>query len=402
MNFVLRNARLLTLEGPATPRRGADLGQLGVVPRGDLFVRDGVIAAVGPGLAVPAGTTELDAAGRVVMPGFVDCHTHLCWAGDRLDEWEMKLAGRSYLEILQAGGGIHASVRGVRATPAAELARLTRGRLDRVLRTGTTTVEVKSGYGLDAATELKMLHAIASAGRDWPGQVVPTALIAHAAEGDEAAFVERTLAETLPAVSRDFPGVTIDAFCEQGAWPRPAVERLFHAARAAGHPLRVHADQFNRLGMLEAAIALGARSVDHLEATSPEGLARLAASGTFGVILPVTGFHTDGRYANARALVDAGGALAVATNWNPGSAPSGAMPFALALAVRHNRLTVAEAIAAATINPALLLGLTDRGRLAPGCRADLLLLHHTDERQLAHEVGDNPVARVWVAGWPVA
>lgn len=398
MPLLIRNGRVLTLANGPAPRRGAALGDLGVLPRADVLVEGGEIAAVGPDLRAPANAEILPAEGRVVMPAFVDCHTHACWAGDRLDEWEEKLRGASYLEILARGDGILSTVRAVRSVTEAELARLTRKRLDAMLRAGTATVEVKSGYGLSTEAELKMLRAIRRAAEGWPGTVVATALLGHAVEGDPEAFVARTIDETLPAVSREFPGIAVDAFCEQNAWPRDACVRLFARARALGHPIRVHADQFNSLGMISAAVELGARSVDHLEAARDSEFAELAGSSTFGVILPATGFHTDDRYARARALVDAGGALALATNCNPGSAPTYAIPFAIALAVRFCGLTAAEAIAAATINAAALLGFDDRGIIAPGRRADILVLRHHDERLLAYEIGDNPVEHVICGG----
>jgi imidazolonepropionase len=403
MSVLIRNARVLTLATGPVPRRGAALGDTGVLPEADVLLRDGRIAAVGPAVTAQPGTEIVDADGRVLMPGFVDCHTHACWAGDRLDEWDMKRRGIPYLEILARGGGILSTVRAVRAAAEDDLVRLTRARLDTMLREGTTTVEVKSGYGLSPGAELKMLRAIRRAAEGWAGTVVPTALLGHAFEGDAEAFFSRTLAETLPAVSREFPGITVDAFCEEGAWPLPACERLFVRARAGGHPFRVHADQFHSLGMTPVAVRLGARSVDHLEATTDDDLATLAAAAeTFGVILPATGFHTDGRYARARAFVDRGGALALATNCNPGSAPTHSMPFAIALACRFCGLTPAEAISAATVNAAALLGLRDRGTIAVGQRADLVLLRHRDERLLGYEVGGNPVDLVLCAGRVVA
>lgn len=362
------------------------------VESADVLVLRDRIARVGPDIQEHADRV-IEASGRVLIPAFIDCHTHACWAGDRLDEWEMKRRGVAYLDILKAGGGIMSTVRAVRAASQQELASGLLARLDVMLREGTTTVEVKSGYGLSTADELKMLRAIRDAAARWPGTVVPTALLGHAIDGDPPAFVERTISETLPAVSAEFPGITIDAFCESGAWSTADTVRLFDRARELGHTIRVHADQFNPLGMLNEAIRLGAASVDHLEASTSEGLAALAASDSIGVGLPVCGFHVDGRYANLRALIDAGGAAAIATNVNPGSAPCSSMPMAIALAVRHCGLTVPEAIAACTVNAAAVLGLRDRGFIAaaPSARADLVLLRHTDVRQLAYEFGGNPV-----------
>jgi imidazolonepropionase len=397
MTLHIRNARILTLAGPPGPRRGKALGDPGIIPSGEVLVTNGLVSAVGAKVDAPAGADTIDANGRVLMPGFVDCHTHACWAGDRLDEWEQRLRGVPYLEILRNGGGIHATVAAVRASTQKQLAAALRDRLALMLRGGTTTVEVKSGYGLNTENEMKMLRAIRRAAGEWAGTVVPTALLGHAVEGDPDEFARGVLKDMLPEVSREFPDITIDAFCEKGAWSPEACVKLFEKARKH-HPLRIHADQFNSLGMIPEAIRLHARSVDHLEASTKNDLIALAGSETFGVILPCTGFHTDQRYARAGFFVDRGGALALATNCNPGSAPVHSMPFAMALAVRHCGLTPAEAIAAGTVNAARLLGFHDRGTIEPGRRADLILLRHRDERELVHETGDNPVDLVLCAG----
>lgn len=400
------NARVVTPPGPG-PHRGAAANRLRVFDRADLLVRHGRIEAIEPAGSLGAKGIDrvTDARGRVLMPSFVDAHTHACWAGDRLDEWTKKLAGATYLELLAAGGGIMSTVRSVRGATELDLARALRDRLTRMLLAGTTTVEVKSGYGLSTRDELKMLRAIRAASADFPGSVVATALIAHAIDADHPsrdAFVEATIAETLDAVHAEFPGVALDAYCEKGAWSLDECARLFERGAALGHPFRVHADQFNALGMTRWAVERGARSVDHLEASTPDELSLLARSETFGVVLPCAGFHTDGRYANGRAFLDAGGALVIATNCNPGSAPTHSMPMAIALAARFNGITPAEAVTACTANGAALLGFDDRGHLTPGARADLVLLCHTDERALAFEFGDNPVDVVCVGGAIIA
>jgi len=411
MPILIRNARVLTLEAGDIPRRGLNLGLLAASDATDVLIDDGRFVAIVPALLrddprsptfIPKGMEEeidlVEAGGRVLMPGFVDAHTHALWAGDRLDEFEALQAGTPYLEILERGGGIMATVRAVRETGERKLARMLRERIETMLLEGTTTIEVKSGYGLATEHELKMLRAIHKVGRDFPGTVVATALLGHAIDPEQPDFVRTTIEETLPAVHAEFPGITIDGYCEQGAWSVEETRRLFEKALDLGHPVRVHADQFNSLGMVDAAIELGARSVDHLEATPEDALARLAESSTFGVFLPCTGFHVDGRYANARAFVDGGGAAVLATNCNPGSAPTSSMPLAIALGVRKLGLTAAEAIAACTVNAAKLLGFDDRGVIAPGARADCVLLRHTDERMLGFELGGDPVDLVIADG----
>lgn len=398
MPILIRNARILTLAGTPGPRRGAALGRLGIIADGDVLIAKGKILGVGRSLEQPKGATVIEAAGRVLMPGFVDCHTHACFAGSRIDEWELRRHGVPYLEILAKGGGIHSTVNAVRLAPEDELVSLLRSRLAAMLREGTTSVEIKSGYGLSTEAEMKMLRAIRKAAREWAGTVVPTALLGHAFEGDHDVFVARTIEETLPAISSEFMGVTVDAYCEKNAWSLEACERLFEAAKDLGHPVRVHSDQFNSMGMVQAAVRLGAGSVDHLEASTDADLDLLASSESFGVILPCTGFHTDGRYARGRAFADRGGAICLATNFNPGSSPTHSVPMAIALAVRECGLTPAEAIVASTVNAAALLGINDRGTIEPGKRADLVLLRHRDERALAYEFGGNPVDLVICAG----
>jgi imidazolonepropionase len=398
--IFIRNARVLTLAGNPGARRGAAMRELGVMEATDVYIAGTRIAVVGQDLTYPPDGEIIDAGGRVLMPSFIDCHTHLCFAGSRLDEWEQKLSGVAYLDILSAGGGIMSTVRATRATSQAKLEELLLERLELLLSEGTTSVEIKSGYGLSTDDELKMLRAIAGAAKKWAGTIVPTALIGHAIDPDVPAptFVHETICETLPAIHSAFPGIAIDAFCEKNAWSVDDCVRLFMQAAELGHPIRVHADQFNSLGMVPNAIKLGARTIDHLEASTPEDLKAIAASNTTGVVLPACGFHLDGRYANGRALIDAGGALALATNCNPGSAPCYSMPMAIALGVRHCGLTPAEAIVAATTNAANVLNLHDRGTVEQGKRADLVLLRHKDERSLAYEFGGSCVDVVIARG----
>jgi imidazolonepropionase len=261
---------------------------------------------------------------------------------------------------------------------------------------GTGAVEIKSGYGLNTDTELKMLRAIHAATRQTGQTLVGTFLGAHAIDPDNPKFVEQTINETLPAVVAEFPEITVDAFCEELAWNLDDTRRLFENARDLGCPIRVHADQFHSLGITRLAVEMGAVSVDHLETITPKDLRHLCQSETVGVVLPCAGFHLNDRYAPARALIDGGGAIALATNFNPGSAPTPSMPFVIALACRKLRMTPAEAITACTWNSACVLRLQDKmGSIEVGKRADVQLLDATDERELGYEIaGAGPLVVV--------
>lgn len=421
---LIRNARVLTMlcPGETLPsaglgRRGTDRDVLGVIERGDVLVEGGLIRQVArsgePFAETRTGQMadmEIDARGRVLMPGFVDCHTHSCWGGGamaRVGEWEKKLAGQSYQQIAAAGGGIMSSVRATREATLGELACDLIGRADRMLAMGSTTIEVKTGYGLALEHELKMLEAIMQACAYTMSTLVPTALLGHAIDPDAgsiARFVDETIERTLPSVAEAAKTVhgiarlTVDAFCEGGAWSVEDTVRLLSAAQGLGLPIRVHADQFTSMGMVGHAVRMGARSVDHLEASTDEDLRVLAGSRVFGVGLPICGLHLDGRFARLGELARLGGRVCIATNFNPGSAPCPSMPLTIAIAVRECGLTVEQALVAATLNPATLLGYGDRGFIAPGARADLILLHESDERVLAYEMGDNPVEMVLGGG----
>ncbi len=399
MSIAIINARILTLEsfGRSEPRRKAEMRNLGVIERGWMRCEGNRITAVQSGdYPGPFEGQVIDANGNVLLPAFVDCHTHACWAGDRFNEFEMSLQGASYLDILKAGGGIMSTVRAVRAASEDELASNLLRRLGGMASPVSGTLEVKSGYGLDTENELKMLRAIHQASRMTLQVVTGTFLGAHAIDPDNPRCVEQIIDETLPAVVSEFPGITCDAFCEQGAWSLEDCRRLFEYARELGCPIRVHTDQFNSLGMTRLAIELGAVSVDHLEAITPKDLEHLAHSKTIAVCLPCAGFHLDGRYAPARALIDAGAAVAIASNCNPGSAPTPSMAFIVALACRKLRMTPAEAITAATFNAACVMGLQDStGSIEVGKRADMQLIDATDEREIGFELaGPGPLAVV--------
>lgn len=424
MSLLIHNARILTLAEGAVPRRGAEARNLSVIEKGFLWA-DGDTHSYGEGgpppeamepsdsppsydeAGYPNTHTIIDAGGRVVMPAFVDAHTHACWAGDRLDEWDMKRAGASYLDILNAGGGIMSTVRATRAASDEELRLSLYKRARDMLAAGTCWTEVKSGYGLTREPELRMLRAISEV-RECMNpfmHITPTALLGHALDPDVPNFVDRTIHETLPAVIERFGSdFDVDAYCEVGAWSVDDCRRLFEAAIEEGCGFRVHADQFNSLGMTPLAVEMGARSVDHLEASTEHDLKALAESETFGVMLPVCGFQLDDRYANGRQFMDMGGALVIASNFNPGSASCYSMPFVISLAVRKLGLTIEEAITACTINAAQLLNpdesnvvsrINPYGHLTPiGVGHDFIMLRHTDERMLAYEFGGDPVQLV--------
>lgn len=392
--ILIKNARILTLQCGEHPRRGPEHADLAVIPNGSILIQDRTIQEVSEHQIDDPTAITIDAAGRVVMPAFIDAHTHLCWAGDRLDEWELKQNGATYLEILQAGGGIMSTVRAVREATVDELTQDLLVRLNAMLREGTTACEIKSGYGLTTIDELKMLDAINAASKLWPGRISQTACIGHMIDPETPDFVDMTINETLKAVHDKYPDATIDAYTETGSWDVEQTVRLFRAAKSLGHPLRIHADQFNSLGMLDEAIKLDALSVDHLEATTPEALKKLAHSNTMGVMLPCSGFHVDARYADGRSFIDHGGSLVIATNANPGSAPCLSMPMAIALAVRNLGITTAEAITACTSNAANLLEHKTLGSFQEGQAADMVMLRHRDERQLGYEFGGSHVDMV--------
>jgi imidazolonepropionase len=397
-------SQLLTLSGG--PQRGRDLGRLNLIPGGAVLIRDGLIAAVGDTRELRAAYPEepaLDARGRAVLPGFVDPHTHAIWAGDRAAEFELRLQGKTYLEILGAGGGILSTVRATRAASMEQLCAETRPRLQAMFAYGVTTAEVKTGYGLETTTELRMLAALLQLDAEGPLEIVPTFLGAHAIapefKGDPEGYTDLICTAMLPAVrtacqSRPLPFV--DVFCETGAFTLAQSRRILETAQSLGFPLKIHADEFDNLGGASLAAELGAVSADHLVKTSAADVAALASGDTVAVGLPCTPFGlADPAYTPARAILDAGGLLALATDLNPGTAWCENMQFAIALACRYMKLTPAQAIAAATINAAAAIGRASQlGSIEPGKQADLLLLSVPDYRHLGYRFGANLVHTV--------
>lgn len=401
-------SQLLTLAGG--PQRGSLLGSLDILEDGAVLVKDGLIAAVGPSselrAAFPA-EPALDASGRVVMPGFVDPHTHLVWAGDRAAEFELCLQGKSYLEIMAAGGGIVSTVRATRQASPDDLLAQTRARAQRMLRHGTTTAEAKTGYGLETAAELRQLEALLRLDAEGPLEIIPTFLGAHAIpaefRGDPQGYTDLVCREMLPAAlvwwkaNAPWRGLPfVDVFCETGAFSLEQSRAILETARDLGFPLKIHADEFDNLGGAGMAAGLGSVSADHLVKTSPEEIHMLAQSGTVAVALPCTPFGlAEPHYTPAHAILEADGLLAIATDLNPGTAWCESMQFAIALACRYLRLTPAQAIAAATINAAAAVGLQARiGSLEAGKQADLIILSVPDYRHLGYRFGGNLVDNV--------
>jgi imidazolonepropionase len=390
-------AQVATPAGTQAPLRGAALGEVEVIEDAYVLFDGATIVSVGRmrDLArLDVEAVELDGRGCCALPGLVDCHTHAAFGGDRVEEFALRARGAGYEELHAAGGGILSTVRATRALDAASL----RARVERhrawMLAAGTTTFEAKSGYGLDRDTELACLEAIRAAGG------IPTWLGAHAVPpefGSGEDYLEFALAEVLPAAAR--VAEAADVFLERGAFDVDQARQYLLACREAGLGLRLHGDQFTELGAIPLAIELGARSVDHLEATGASGVAALAASDVTGVLLPASALFLGRPMPPARALVDAGAAVALATDFNPGSAFCESLPLVCALACTQLRLGPAEALAACTVNAAHVLGRGDRiGRLAPGYRADAILLDAPDWRYLAYHLGHDHVAVVLSGG----
>jgi imidazolonepropionase len=396
--LLVRNlAQLATPAGSDAPLRGRALGEVEVVSDAYLLCEDGRVTTVGRmrDLEPPEGDVEeIDGRGRCAIPGLVDCHTHACFAGDRVEEFALRAAGASYEELHAAGGGILSTVRATRGATEGELVEVVRQHGGWMLEHGTTTFEAKSGYGLDRETELASLRAIRAAGG------LPTWLGAHAVPPEFASaddYLDYALSEVLPDAAR--VAEAVDVFLEQGAFDVAQARRYLEACREAGLELRLHGDQFTEMGAIPLALELGARSVDHLEATGPDGVRALAASAVAGVLLPASALFLGRPMPPARALIDAGAAVALATDFNPGSAFCESLPLVCSLACTQLRMSPAEALAACTVNAAHVLGLAGRkGRLAPGFDADFVLLDAPDWRYLAYHLGGTVVAETVLAG----
>lgn len=392
-------AELLTLAGTNDrPRTGVALRDLGVVTDGAIAAADGQLVAVGPtsqvrdSIRLESGATIIDASGHVVLPGFVDPHTHVIFAGSRADEFEARLRGATYLEIAAAGGGILRTVAATRAADEDTLVRLGALRLTRMLRCGTTTVEAKSGYGLSVEGELKQLRVAHRLSASHEVDLVPTVLAAHAVPpefaGDPDAYVDLVTQEILPAVAEEDLAEFCDAFCDEGAFTIEQGRAALEAGAALGMTPKLHADEFGDRGGAQLAADLEAVSADHLLHAAETGLAAMARTGTMAVLLPGTALYLGLPYASARRMIELGVPVALGTDFNPGSSPAWSMPATIGLACTGMKMLPAETIVAATINAAWAIGMEEEvGSLTAGKAADLLLFEVTDYREIAMAAG---------------
>ena len=399
-------SQLLTLGGG--PQRGGALGHLGIIEDGAIAIVGGRIQAVGESDEL-RGAFEAEetihAVGRVVMPGFVDPHTHLIWAGDRAEEFEARATGATYMEILARGGGILSTVQRTRETETSALMMQAQQRLNRMLRHGTTSAEAKTGYGLELDTELRMLDAILRLDDQGPIELAPTFLPAHAvpSEHEPDAYIDSICNEMLPGLvewwgekSSEIPYPYVDVFCEEGAFDLAQSRRVLSTAQDLGFPLKIHADEFASLGGVALAVELGATSADHLVHTPADEIKSLGESETIAIALPATPFGLgEPEYTPAKEILEADGLLALATDLNPGTAWCESMQFVIALATRYMGLSPAQAIAACTINAAAAVSREEViGSLEPGKQADLLILEVDSYRHLGYRFGTNLVQRV--------
>jgi imidazolonepropionase len=405
--LIVNISQLVTLAGPARPRLGTELRDLATIQDGAMLVNDGRIVAVGTRSEIEphAGDAEaIDAGGRLVTPGFVDAHTHLVFAGNRADEFEKRCAGITYQEISAQDGGIRSTVRKTRAAMEDQLFAAASHHAQWFLHGGTTTIEAKSGYGLTVEDELKILRVIRRIGQSTPLRAVPTFLGAHEIpeefHGRADDYVRLVVEEMLPRVASENLAEFCDIFCEAKVFNLDQARRVFTAAKAHNLGLRMHADQFTSFGASDLAAELGAKTCDHLEQTQPGSIAALKQAGAQPVLLPGSVYAIGSqKYPAARAMIDAGLAIVIATDFNPGSSPTTSMRMILSLACTQMKMTPAEALTAATINAAYSL---DRGgeigSLEAGKIADFAIHDVEDYRELPYFFGDHQAAMVFAAG----
>jgi imidazolonepropionase len=413
--LITHAAQLLTCAS-ATPRRGTAMRDVGLINDGAIAVHEGRFVAIGTTAEITAvyeAYTTIDVSGKVVCPGFVDCHTHAVYAGNRLNEFELRIQGTPYLDILKAGGGILSTVQATRAASRDELVAKGIKRLDTMLAHGTTTVEIKTGYGLDTATELKMLQAIEMLHQRHTIDIVPTFLGAHAYppeyRNNPSDYVKLVIEEMLPQAAGWYAsslfkqqGIPffIDVFCEDGAFDLAATQQILTAGKHYGLALKAHVDEFANLGGARLSSAMGAASVDHLDHTSSAEITLLGQSDTIAVVIPAVNFNLgSSHFADARTMIDNHVALALTTDANPGSAPCYSMPMVMAIACRYQKLLPSEAINASTINAAYAIRMNERvGSIEIGKQADFLIVDTPDYRDIAYQFGTNLVQTVFKHG----
>ncbi len=414
LDLLITHATLITCASDG-PKRGDAMRDIGLMEDGALAIENGLIIDVGRSddllrrYEVLGDFDVMDVRGKVVCPGFVDAHTHVVYAGDRAAEFEMRLQGKTYQEIMAAGGGILSTMEQVRKATLEGLVRLTYPRLNEMLALGTTTAEIKTGYGLNLVSEIEMLLAIAMLDQLHPMTIIPTFLGAHAIppeyQGRAEEFTQYIIDKMIPTAANWFRDshfaaqntpFFIDVFCEQNAFNLDQAQRILQAGAAYGMQIKAHVDEFVNLGGAKMAVDLGAVSIDHLDMTSAEEVTHLAASDTVSVIIPAVNFNFGStHFADARGMIDAGAAVALATDYNPGSAPCPSMPLVMAIACRYQHLLPSEALNASTINAAYAVGMGDKvGSIQVGKQADILIINAPDYRHLAYHFGGNLVDKV--------
>jgi len=405
---VLHASQLVTLAGPKKPRVRSGMSELAIVHDGGMLVHDGVIVAIGLSAEIEKGAHQselVDAGGRVVLPGFVDAHAHPVFAGNRLDDFERRARGETYEQIAAAGGGIWSTVEKTRAASEAELFDQAKKHANWFLKCGTTTVEAKSGYGLTLEDELKMLRVIRRLNEETPIEFVPTFLGAHAIPRARRAdeYVDLVINEMLPRVASEKLAEFCDVFCERGYFDIEQSRKILTAAKKSELKLRIHADQLTNSGGAKLAAELEATTADHLEKTDENGIAAMKASGVQPVLLPGSVYALGSRgYPRGREMIEAGLAVVIATDFNPGSSPSPSMPMMLSLACTQMKMRPAEAITASTINAACSLNRGDEiGSLEPGKLANFSIFDCEDYREIAYWFGFPQIHSVYVRGRPL-
>lgn len=406
--IVVNCGQLLTLGGPARPRSGAELRELGVVRDASMYVENGRISAIGSyrelSPKLPRGVDAIDAGGRAVLPGFVDAHTHLVFGGNRIGDFEQRIAGRTYQEIAAAGGGIASTLAATRKASDEELMRAAKRHTQWFLAGGVTTIEAKSGYGLSEESELKILGVLKSLQEQTPLRIVPTLLAAHMVppefRDNREGYLQIVTDQLIPRVAAESLARYCDVFCDEHAFSVEEARRVLLAAKQNGLGLRMHVEQFRADGGAKLAAELGANTADHLECANASGFEALRKAGVQPVLLPASVFALSrSEYPNARAMIAAGLAPVIASDFNPGSSPTPSMPFIITLAALYLRMLPSEAIVASTINAAASLELANEvGSLEPGKRADFVIHDCEDYRELAYFIAVPTRPRVFVGG----